>query len=777
MSGDPRLSVVVPFYNVERYLPACLESIQRQTFRDFEVLLVNDGGDDGSLDIARAFARRDPRFRVLSQPNAGPGPARNNGISRAQGELLAFVDGDDLVPRGAFEVMVASLDRTGSDFAAGDARRVSSLGVRESWAHRVPFAEDVPATHISKLPELALDRMPWNKVIRRSFWDRLSLAFPAMLYEDYPVQMRLHAQARAVDVISDSVYFWREREGGDASITQRTWELANVRDRVTSAEMVLSEVAELPQEVRDQVCAHLLHIDVAAVLAALHHGPVEEHEDILALAQELHGLIPQHVRETAIPFDKIQSSLLEQARVEELRELIAYRDRDGLWGPLVPASTYGYPHHEVDLPFRTSGLVPRRYYRVRNKYVRLESQLVDATWDDGILELQVDAYLDGIAMGPGSRARVWLEGPARTKVPCQVRLTPGNHNYVPEDMSRLVVSIDPRDLVPVMDEAGRSHWFWRLMVEVDCDGIRRKGPVRRSAPGRGRWATYAELEDLWVQPQFRPVGFGVWFHPVQGVATGCAAREETIEVTGEVRAWDGRGPLELWWCLDTGRRVPGFVESEPDGDLLRFRATVDARELVELTDHEGLPGEKSTWWPFLSVDGRQTELVVTRDCGTVVVQVGDRTVELGRRPFGELTITESGPGPTVTEATWQGDVLVLEGIDLSGLPAEGGEAMRFLSPGNPVSVPLEASVVDGRFRLEVDVPLLARSAKAHAEETGGVVSLPPTPWHLFVIEDGNRRRPMAGRNVAWRLPGPSEVAGNRVTIHVNDGEVLQLLVE
>src|SRR5689334_608108 len=110
----PRLSVVVPVYNVERYLDECLASLAAQSVGDFEAILIDDGSTDSGPAIARAWAERDPRFRVVTQANAGLGAARNAGIELARGEFLAFLDSDDKVPPDGYARMLASLERTGS---------------------------------------------------------------------------------------------------------------------------------------------------------------------------------------------------------------------------------------------------------------------------------------------------------------------------------------------------------------------------------------------------------------------------------------------------------------------------------------------------------------------------------------------------------------------------------------------------------------------------------------------------------------------------------------
>src|SRR6476469_3425300 len=109
------LSVVVPIYNVEEYLGPCLDSIAAQTFRDLEVIMVDDGSTDRSAAIAAAYAERDGRFKLVSRPNGGLSAARNTGIGHAAGEFLAFVDSDDLLPDNAYQLLVGTLDETGSD--------------------------------------------------------------------------------------------------------------------------------------------------------------------------------------------------------------------------------------------------------------------------------------------------------------------------------------------------------------------------------------------------------------------------------------------------------------------------------------------------------------------------------------------------------------------------------------------------------------------------------------------------------------------------------------
>src|SRR5919199_927124 len=167
----PRISVVVPIYNVEEYLETCLDSIAGQTFGDLDVVMVDDGSTDGSRAIAERYAARDHRFRLLTQANGGLSKARNTGIEATSCEFLAFVDSDDVLPPDAYERLLSALDQTGSDFATGNIHRLRRAGPKQSPFAAKIFTRTRLKTHITRFPALVSDRTAWNKLWRRSFWD------------------------------------------------------------------------------------------------------------------------------------------------------------------------------------------------------------------------------------------------------------------------------------------------------------------------------------------------------------------------------------------------------------------------------------------------------------------------------------------------------------------------------------------------------------------------------------------------------------------------------
>src|SRR5208282_646069 len=213
----------------------CLDSIAAQSFADLEVIMVDDGSTDHSAQIARAKAAADPRFTLLQPEHGGPGGARNRGVERARGEFLAFVDGDDVLSANAYELLLHALEQSGSDFVSGAVFRVGPKGINPSALHSLALKGRQTGTHITRTPRLLYDVSVWNKLFRRSFRDSHQLSYPeGVVWEDIRLMTKAHVLARAVDVIPDIVYYWRERAQGRLSITQSRTSIANLRDRMTA---------------------------------------------------------------------------------------------------------------------------------------------------------------------------------------------------------------------------------------------------------------------------------------------------------------------------------------------------------------------------------------------------------------------------------------------------------------------------------------------------------------------------------------------------------------
>jgi CDP-glycerol glycerophosphotransferase len=366
----PRISAVVPIHNVEPYLADCLDSILAQTNGDFEAILVDDGSTDGSAAIAEEFARRDPRLRLIRRPNGGLGAARNTGIDAAGGEFLAFVDSDDLLPPRAWELLLRSLDATGSDFATGNVHRLTPEGTRQAPFLARTFAKSRRATHVTRFRPLIVDRIAPNKLWRRSFWDAHGLRFPeGMLHEDIPVVVPAQFAARAVDVIAEPVYLYRVRAGEDRSITQRRTELRALRDRVSAVEQVSERLAaDGPPGALRWYQESAVAEDLRYYLDVLGLTDDEYRRAFLDGANRFLDRAGDDVFDRLAPIERLKWHLVRRRRMPELLEVLRFQREDlASTRPVrVGGRWYG------DYPFRANAAelgIPDSAYRLSHRSV------------------------------------------------------------------------------------------------------------------------------------------------------------------------------------------------------------------------------------------------------------------------------------------------------------------------------------------------------------------------------------------------------------------------
>jgi hypothetical protein len=322
ISVAPILSVVVPVFEVEHYLAACLESLLQQRLTDIEVIVVDDGSTDGSRAIADQWAAKDRRIRILEQPNGGLSAARNTGFRAARGRYLAFCDSDDAVSPDGYTLLVGSLEATGSDIASGDVRRLERDEVQPHPNYDDVFANSLSRTHIRHDRSLVRDRMVWNKVFRRSFWTAADLAFSLPAYEDAPVMIRAHIEASAVDVVSEVVYYWRIRHVGPPSITQRMREPDNVaacmRSVVDTFAVIRAHAPELVATYAEDMCRR----DVRNAMRSLHmHNDVTLAEAV-SLARSFVADVPDEVLNALPAPDRHLMKMLLQNDTRQIRQLV-----------------------------------------------------------------------------------------------------------------------------------------------------------------------------------------------------------------------------------------------------------------------------------------------------------------------------------------------------------------------------------------------------------------------------------------------------------------------
>lgn len=218
------ISVIVPVYNVEPFLRRSVESILNQTFRNLEVILVDDGSSDGSDDLCDAFAAKDPRVKVVHKANGGLSHARNVGIERASAPLIGFVDSDDFIEADMFQTLY--------DHMMASSAQISVCGVYDCFPGSVVTTQDTTSRFVvdaKEAVEMALESRDfplyvWNKLYEKRLFDGIS--FPeGKVYEDAFVMIRLLDRAEKVAVTMEPKYHYIRRAG---SVTTKPYTPADL---------------------------------------------------------------------------------------------------------------------------------------------------------------------------------------------------------------------------------------------------------------------------------------------------------------------------------------------------------------------------------------------------------------------------------------------------------------------------------------------------------------------------------------------------------------------
>ena len=212
------LSVIIPIYNVEKYLKSCLSSVAAQTMEDFEVIMVNDGCTDGSAKIAGEFEERYENFRLINQSNQGVAAARNRGLTNARGSFIAFLDGDDIAVPETYEKLVETARKAGAcqvrcAFAEFDHFDPERVEIRRNF-DRYTTIESAPEKFKHYL-EKRIENVVWDGIYKQSLFK--DIRFPEGVdYEDHHIIPRLLGETELLVYLSEPLICYRKRP---ASVT------------------------------------------------------------------------------------------------------------------------------------------------------------------------------------------------------------------------------------------------------------------------------------------------------------------------------------------------------------------------------------------------------------------------------------------------------------------------------------------------------------------------------------------------------------------------------
>ncbi|HET9872153.1 MAG TPA: CDP-glycerol glycerophosphotransferase family protein [Propionibacteriaceae bacterium] len=682
----PALSVVVPVYNVEAYLPACLTSVLAQDLQDLEVIVVDDGSTDSCPEIIEEFARRDPRIRAFRQPNAGQGPARNFGVQHSRGRFLTFADADDIIPPGAYRYLVKSLQRTGSDFSTGSVMRMQHgrLSAPE-WTASVHGRDRLGIT-IDDFPIALLDVIACNRMFRREFWvNRIGGFRGGSVYEDHVPMVAAYVRASSFDVLARVTYHWRIRED-KTSTGQQKHDFSNLRDRI----QVKTEALEiLRREASPSVLAAWVGRVVDTDLSGfIRHAVVADEHYRETLQAAISGYLAmadaealQYVRVR----QKLRNYLVVQGAWDRIEPLVAYLREVGSVPPTVVVDGRVLVSDAVSE--RLGVQLPAHIRELSRSETALRTCLTQATWDGPTLRLTGWSYIRNVDFAE-----------AVPETTCQlVEKTSGEVVQVPVEQFASIAATrwsrqphagcDTAGFQTVVDVSalvgsGTGEGEWQLRFRVGVHGVYREGVALDALRGSSAMSSTLPSQPiggtgLHAMPRFDPAtGFGITLSPSTVVASELSGTVVERTFRGQLTTAE-RSVFSPRSIRATSRRTGVVVESrvsrDPDGGYpfavpLPASSDGDAIRWAEWQLHVvgGGGGNRPLEWPpelvatSLACDGAapafwrrapQGSVRVMVDCVEIVaVEVGATddeiriTVEAGNLPDSDVkTARLSGP--------------------------------------------------------------------------------------------------------------------------------------
>lgn len=212
-----KVSVIVPVYNMEKYLGFCLSSLVRQTFKDFEIIVVNDGSNDNSKEIIEYYKNKYPKLvRAYSFDNQGISKTRNYGIDVAKGEYIAFIDSDDYVEIDFLEEMYNYIKKSNADISVCD-----YYTVNEKDDIKEVLIEDFSISSIRENPQLLwkVNSSPWNKLYKKDLFK--DMKFEVIKYEDLLLVTKILCCGEKIVKVNKCLNYYRIRENSETTVVDK----------------------------------------------------------------------------------------------------------------------------------------------------------------------------------------------------------------------------------------------------------------------------------------------------------------------------------------------------------------------------------------------------------------------------------------------------------------------------------------------------------------------------------------------------------------------------
>lgn len=240
----PLISVIIPVYNVEAYLPRCLDSVIQNTYRNLEIICVDDGSTDGSPEILRDYAQRDARITLITKENGGVSSARNAGLNRMTGEFVSFVDSDDFVHLQIFETFSKALIETNADMIIGNYSSFSDANMPENAPSIVFDRKDLhPLTCMEVFKNYYLGSFCWGRIFRKTIVEELRFNENLSFAEDSAFNVALweHSPNMNCWLMDYQVYHYFSRVNAVTKTVPYTVRLNTIQQHFRNADAALPE--------------------------------------------------------------------------------------------------------------------------------------------------------------------------------------------------------------------------------------------------------------------------------------------------------------------------------------------------------------------------------------------------------------------------------------------------------------------------------------------------------------------------------------------------------
>jgi glycosyltransferase involved in cell wall biosynthesis len=243
---QPDISVVVPIYGVEKYLKQCVDSILNQTFKNMEVILVDDGSRDRCPQMVDEYAAQDARVVAIHQPNGGYGKAVNAGIARARGKYIGIIESDDWIAPDMYEKLFAQAEKTGAEITKGNFYWVTNSAKGEMFLFK-PWTELAKCGEVFTLeekPNLFMDHSSlWSALYRRDFLEKHHIRFQESAeacYQDWPFCADVYSAAESITMLPEPfVYYRNDTDNTNSSSQVRNRKLIKIIHQALCARDIL----------------------------------------------------------------------------------------------------------------------------------------------------------------------------------------------------------------------------------------------------------------------------------------------------------------------------------------------------------------------------------------------------------------------------------------------------------------------------------------------------------------------------------------------------------